>query len=1210
MDEKQFYTIIMRHDTSTQWAVNNPILTYGEYAVEDDTHRVKRGDGETEWNDLPYEEFGLVYLVTYKNLTGEVSDNQNLQDALDKKMSIAVFDDVNHSVISSIDIVAENGSIGKLTKITKDIDTAVTSSNIILIKSADNSVQGYWSTTDEGVRILNLIAESSIADYEVGHMYYRDQLCYYKNRLYRAVEDFEAELNFNPIHWVILASKHAEDIHYDNLSSELDATDVQGALDELKRRNDTKVTKTTEHRVVYGTTNAGAQTVIPVDDLRTVDTVNGKAATDQESKNIQIDANDINYDDSAETPETIKEKLDQKVDKTVAGEGAKIVRNVTIEYNTDEGHIKLIEDKVSLEDGSSEIEETEVDVVSEQELADNVATLNSTIENLRADVNNEVLRLDGRVDDAIADYNAKITNLSEVVANNKVDIENKLNVAVTNLTNYIDTGINNLSNYTNVEISNLSNHTNIEISNLSNYTNTEISNLSNFVNAGYINLSNDISNLATYTNTEISNLSTYTNAEISNLSTYTNAEISNLSTFTNAGISNLSNYVNTGYANLTTYIDNSVNNLSNYVNIGFNDINTNITSEISNLSNYTNTKINNLSNYINIGISNLSNFTNTEISNLSNFVNAGDGILQNYIDSEIANLSNYVNTQDNSKIDKDIADNIVVALDVATHDSQPTIRFTSKSTTTKNPVYDYVHFGTNGRITVRMEDADHLIIDSSDIDTVDTQQNARLTTAEGRLDAHDTSIASLIEHDLNHDRVLATHTSQIADHETRMLNAENDIDTLETDLDNEVTNRITADANLSTRIADNVARIANNTQAIRDNADSIDNLAQTLEEDVESLTHGKVNIDFAEALDNKIVGKIESDEIANTELFNLKQTMINPGTSATSIERIKIISSDGTVVATRQQDGTIDLATNLDTDVNYFVTTDTINPTIASDTVLDMTNLTPTDKQVVEVQDIITDPDGTWGRVKSVDTTNNECTVVTFKIHVQAVWGAIGGTLANQLDLQGALDSKIESVNGHTTSAQSKAITLDGSDINVDETAQTKVTLKSKLESLDNLKLDKVSGNNKIYGTDSNGNQTAYDKDSFGKVDTVNNVQPDANKNVTIGTTDIASEDIAGTDTTLASVITELQTLVGNLKADLQTQIRAYSRNTAYTTGGNYVSQNYVTYENGEGVVLMAKVLTNFTSDNTEASAYESFVKDVEDGNLKLVGIPEQVNNA
>ena len=90
-DNKQLYTIILRHDTSTQWAINNPILTLGEYAVEDDTHRVKRGDGETEWNDLPYEEFGLVYLVTYKNLSGEVKDNKALQDALDEKLFIDVF---------------------------------------------------------------------------------------------------------------------------------------------------------------------------------------------------------------------------------------------------------------------------------------------------------------------------------------------------------------------------------------------------------------------------------------------------------------------------------------------------------------------------------------------------------------------------------------------------------------------------------------------------------------------------------------------------------------------------------------------------------------------------------------------------------------------------------------------------------------------------------------------------------------------------------------------------------------------------------------------------------------------------------------------------------------------------------------------------------------------------------------------------------------
>ena len=45
-------------------------------------------------------------------------------------------------------------------------------------------------------------------------------------------------------------------------------------------------------------------------------------------------------------------------------------------------------------------------------------------------------------------------------------------------------------------------------------------------------------------------------------------------------------------------------------------------------------------------------------------------------------------------------------------------------------------------------------------------------------------------------------------------------------------------------------------------------------------------------------------------------------------------------------------------------------------------------------------------------------------------------------------------------------------------------------------KLDKTAGADKIYGTDENGDQTAYGKDTFGQVDTVNGIPPDANKNV------------------------------------------------------------------------------------------------------------------
>ena len=921
MDDKQFYTIIMRHDTSTQWAVNNPILTLGEYAVEDDTHRVKRGDGETEWNDLPYEEFGLVYLITYENLSGEVSDNEALQEALDKKMSLKVFEDVDYNIVSDINIIGEDGAIGKLTKISKDIDTARNTSDIVLIKSSDNSVQGYWSSDTTGVRLLNLRAACTITDYEAGRKYYKDHLCFYQNRLYRAVEDFEAERDFDANHWVILASKHAEDIFYNNLASELDADTVQGAVDELKRRNDTKLTKSTEHKVVYATTNTGAQTVIPVDDLRTVDTVNGIAATDQVGKNIQIDASNINYDDNAQKTETIKEKLDQKVDKLVAGEGAKIVRDIQFNYNSETGHITLVEDKVSLEDGSSDEEEVEIDVVSEQELANEVLTLNTRI-------TNEVNTLNGRIDTEVSDLNDRIDN--------------------------------------------------------------------------------EVDTLDTRITTEVGTLNTRINNEVATL----NTTINTLDSKVDAQVNRLDGRID----NLTEVVANNKTDIESKLTNAQTTINNRIDAEVLTLNNTITTKENSINDRIDTEVSTLNTRIDTEVNTLDTRITTEVSTLNDRIDTEVADLTAYVDAQDDLKIDKDIADSIVTLLDVATHDSQPTIRITNKNTRSKNTTYDYVHFGTAGLIKTRMADADHLIIDSTDIDTINTQQNDRLTNAESRLDAHDSSIASLLEHDVNHDRTLATHTSQIANHETRLAVAEQDIDDLETALDNEITNRTTADTNLSTRIADNAVRIANNTQAIRDNADSIDQLAQTLEDNVEALANSKAEKTFASATNNKVIGELVSDTIANNELIKLTKTYVSPVNGTSTTESIRIISSDNTVIATRQQDGTIDLATNLDIDVNYFIyigddEQDGLSDIIGTTQTVPFSKIVAVTKQGLELNDIVTDIHGVWGRVQSIDTTNETAEVISFNKSGDAAWGHIKGSLANQTDLKALLDGMQTQIN-------------------------------------------------------------------------------------------------------------------------------------------------------------------------------------------------------
>ena len=353
MEEEKFYTIILRHDESTKWMINDPILALGEYGVEDDTHRIKRGDGKSKWSELNYEHFGLEYMITYANLQGKVEDNEALKSALDTKISYEVFNDIQNSVVAGITINSEDGKIGKITKTTKDVATAGTKQNYLLIQSEDQSIQGFWSIDETGMKILDLKANASIDDYTPKRKYYVDQICFYDNKLYRAITDFEAGVVFNPEQWVILASLHSSDIRYDNKISGLESKTIKTALDELKDLDDEKVQKTRRPYKVYGTNEDGEQMLYDKDELRTVDSVNGIEANPT-SKNIQIDADDINYDDEAKVKQSIREVLDSKVDKVVAGEGAKIVRDVTLNYNKENGSIELVEDKVSLKDGSSE----------------------------------------------------------------------------------------------------------------------------------------------------------------------------------------------------------------------------------------------------------------------------------------------------------------------------------------------------------------------------------------------------------------------------------------------------------------------------------------------------------------------------------------------------------------------------------------------------------------------------------------------------------------------------------------------------------------------------------------------------------------------------------------------------------------------------------------------------------------------------------------
>jgi len=1238
-EEKVYYTIILRHDTSTNWMMNNPILALSEYGVEDDTHRVKRGDGQSNWADLPYEHFGLEYLVTYENLIGEVSDSKVLKDALNEKVDKSIFTENANGLIENITITDESGSLALINRVTKDVTTGGARQAYLRIKSNDNSLQGVYTIDEEGIRTLNLQSYSHIYDYQAGKTYYINEICYYDNKLYRCLEEeFVAEGSFTKAHWVLLASLHANDIKYNHLTSGLESDNVKAAIDELADLDSEKVKKTSRENKVYGTNEYGEQYLYNKDDLRKLDTVNHKQA--DLNKNVQIDASDINYTDSDPSKGTVRQTLDAKVDKVVAGQGARIVRDVQFEYNETTGHITMIEDKFSLEDGTSAEERREIDVVSEQELQNNVDTINS--------------RIDQEVQDLTDTINTKESEIYNTINEKEATINNTINTKESEIYGVI---------------------------------NTKESEIYNTINTKEAEINQQIAN----TNTEVERVE----AESKTRDTALGTRIDN------------------SIIDYNTKINNAVNTLNNTMLRHVDTINDRIDDEVETL----NTTITTKESEINTRI-------DQEIQTLNDKIDGEESVTNQRIDQEVATLNNTINTKetamDNKKINKSIAPGLVSEIVAATESNEPTLKITTKNTTTETPTISHLHFKAQGQIQTRFQDADHIVIDSTTIDDKNAQQDTRLTNAETRISANEDNITTLQTHDASHDTTLALHAQQIADNT-------HDIQDLQADM---------TDANydigrLQTQNATQETHLTNLDELVQANADDITTANQNISRNLQSITDlqaNKANKTFANLTNNKVVGTIATEALQNNEIIKLGVTSVDPSTETTSNGILKVISSDNTIVATRDRDtGVIDLKANLDTDVNYFVTTETLNTTIPSENIIPLNTLTPTDKVNVEVHDIISDPEGTWARVESINDTLQTCVAVTFKKHAQAVWGTIKGDITDQQDLQEQFSDLETSITADITAEENARIAADDAlqdNIDAEETARiaadnnlnsikfdkskaahmfaatdaTSTDYKNIYQSgieihsqkstyvdfnsielvnyyrtesgggtkdlelaFENRDIQIAFGNadygdtiwendqdwnnkikfrvqpenvifdpstsgltstklspairevkeivdtkvtltdeiNKVYGTDANGDQVVYDKNSFGKVDTVNNTQADANKNVQLDASKINLDDTAQATETLQSII-------NNLIADLQTQISTYAQNTLYVPTGTYTLQKYVTVENDQNVIIMAKILKNFTSDTTQSTLYESFMKDVELENLKLIGIPEQ----
>ena len=190
--------------------------------------------------------------------------------------------------------------------------------------------------------------------------------------------------------------------------------------------------------------------------------------------------------------------------------------------------------------------------------------------------------------------------------------------------------------------------------------------------------------------------------------------------------------------------------------------------------------------------------------------------------------------------------------------------------------------------------------------------------------------------------------------------------------------------------------------------ETINTKLEEVNQTIQQLDNEKIDKTFT----NNLVNTLTYTGPQNTDLLKLNKQDINPNDNTTSSSTFTIRSSDNTLIAKPIMSGEqvvgIDLATNLDVDVHYFITSETLNTTIAAENTIQISSLTDTTADNIEVKDIVSDTEGTWARVQEVDTEGGTVKCVTFAKHAQAVWGTIKGNIEDQQDLKTKLDSKLD----------------------------------------------------------------------------------------------------------------------------------------------------------------------------------------------------------
>ena len=151
--------LVLRNGTSAQWTAANPVLLKGELGLENDTRRMKIGDGIAAWEDLPYADKEVRDLVE----AAKTSLDESLTDIRDAIKSGATLDEAKAALQALGDNYKDLFSLaGTLKSFLESTDTADTTIN--KWKEIEQFLSGI-SDTESLTALLEELEENITAAY-------------------------------------------------------------------------------------------------------------------------------------------------------------------------------------------------------------------------------------------------------------------------------------------------------------------------------------------------------------------------------------------------------------------------------------------------------------------------------------------------------------------------------------------------------------------------------------------------------------------------------------------------------------------------------------------------------------------------------------------------------------------------------------------------------------------------------------------------------------------------------------------------------------------------------------------------------------------------------------------------------------------------------------------------------------------------------------